>query len=103
MLRHAPLQKRRQDDSSVSVEISRRRRVGETLELALKGAGGEPVDLWRTLDSHGFSELPPMRLAEPHVLEVTLPAGRGRPRVVRISGDRFGPALVEVSGPPASA
>ena len=77
--------------------------MGETLELALKGAGGEPVDLWRTLDSHGFSELPPMRLAEPHVLEVTLPAGRGRPRLVRISGDRFGPALVDVSGPSASA
>jgi 3-methyladenine DNA glycosylase/8-oxoguanine DNA glycosylase len=77
--------------------------VGQTVELALKGAGGEPVDLWRTLDSHGFSELPPMRLAEPHVLEVTLPAGRGRPRLVRISGDRFGPALVDVFGPSASA
>jgi 3-methyladenine DNA glycosylase/8-oxoguanine DNA glycosylase len=76
--------------------------VGQTLELALKGAGGEPVDLWRTLDSHGFSELPPMRLAEPHALEVTLPAGRGRPRLVRISGDRFGPALVDVSGPSVS-
>jgi N-glycosylase/DNA lyase len=76
--------------------------VGETIELALKGAGGEPVDLWRTLDSHGFSELPPMRLPEPHALEVTLPTGRGRPRLVRIFGERHGPALIDVSGPSPS-
>jgi 3-methyladenine DNA glycosylase/8-oxoguanine DNA glycosylase len=70
-----------------------------TLELVLSGAGGEPVDLWRTLDSHGFSELPPMRLAAPHALEVTFATDRGRPRTVRVSGERFGPAHVEVVGP----
>ena len=28
-------------------------------ELELKGAGGEPVDLRRTLASHGVADLPP--------------------------------------------
>ena len=28
-------------------------------ELELVGAGGEPVDLWRTLASHGVADLPP--------------------------------------------
>jgi 3-methyladenine DNA glycosylase/8-oxoguanine DNA glycosylase len=74
-----------------------------TVELPLVGAGGEPVDLWRTLDSHGFSELPPMRLPEPHVLEVTLRSGRGRPRTVRISGERLGPARVTLMGPSPTA
>ena len=75
------------------------RLLTSSVELVLAGAGGEPVDLWRTLDSHGFSELPPMRLPEPHVLEVTLATSRGRPRTVRISGDRAGPARVAVAGP----
>jgi hypothetical protein len=29
-------------------------------ELALAGAGGEPVDLWRSIQSHGLVDLPPM-------------------------------------------
>jgi 3-methyladenine DNA glycosylase/8-oxoguanine DNA glycosylase len=72
--------------------------VTTTLELPFVGAGGEPVDLWRTVDSHGFSDLPPMRLVEPHVLEVTLPVDGGRPRTVRVGGDRRGPARVDVLG-----
>jgi hypothetical protein len=32
-----------------------------TIEFPLVGAGGEPVDLVRTLNSHGFVDLPPMR------------------------------------------
>lgn len=73
------------------------------IELRLAGAGGEPVDLWRTLDSHGFSELPPMRIPSPHTLELTLTLPRGRPRTVRISGERRGPGTVAVSGAVPSA
>jgi hypothetical protein len=32
--------------------------------LPLRGAGGEPVDLWRTINSHGLVALPPMRIDE---------------------------------------
>ena len=42
-------------------------------EIPLVGAGGEPVELRRTLLSHGFVELPPMRLDEDvPSLELTL-------------------------------
>jgi N-glycosylase/DNA lyase len=72
-----------------------------TLELPLRGAGGEPVDLWRTLVSHGFAELPPLRLDESERwLELVLPAdGRG-PRVVRVTAGRPGHAAIAVAGPP---
>ena len=29
------------------------------IEIRLRGPGGEPVDLWRTLVSHGFHDLAP--------------------------------------------
>src|SRR5207344_2856032 len=52
-------------------------------ELRLLGAGGEPIDLVRTLNSHGFVELPPMR-PDPDFrsVELTLAIPRGRPRRV---------------------
>jgi 3-methyladenine DNA glycosylase/8-oxoguanine DNA glycosylase len=51
----------------------------------LAGPGGEPVDLWRTLVSHGVASLPPMSLDEDaRTLEVTLPVRGARPRTVRI-------------------
>jgi N-glycosylase/DNA lyase len=57
------------------------------------------VDLWRTLTSHGFSDLPPLRLDETaRTLELTVPMPRGRPRRVRIGGGRRGRAAVEVLG-----
>ena len=34
----------------------------DTWEFPLKGPGGEPIDLDRLIASHGFVELPPMRL-----------------------------------------
>jgi 3-methyladenine DNA glycosylase/8-oxoguanine DNA glycosylase len=74
--------------------------VSVQLEFELAGAGGEPVDLWRTLNSHGFVDLPPMRLlSDSRSLEVTIPVGRGRPRTVVISeaGGRTG--RVTVLGP----
>ncbi len=70
-----------------------------TTELPLVGAGGEPVDLARTIASHGFADLPPMR-ADPGAcsLEVTLPTARGRPRTVRIHPGRDGHAAITVLG-----
>jgi N-glycosylase/DNA lyase len=65
-------------------------------ELELVGAGGEPVDLWRTLASHGLAELPPNALdEEARTLETTLPLPGGRARTIRISAGRPGFALVE--------
>jgi 3-methyladenine DNA glycosylase/8-oxoguanine DNA glycosylase len=73
------------------------------LELPLRGAGGEPVDLRRTLASHGLVDLPPMRLAEDsRWLEVTVPVPRGRPRTVRIAEGRPDHAAVAIGGPAPS-
>jgi 3-methyladenine DNA glycosylase/8-oxoguanine DNA glycosylase len=42
----------------------------------LVGAGGEPVDLWRTILSHGVASLPPGRLdEEARTFEYVLPEG----------------------------
>jgi len=92
-------------------------------ELELRGPAGEPVDLRRTLLSHGVAALPPATLDEAAcALTVTLPAAGG-PRTVRISGGprtsagpppggatrrgRGGPAVALLSladaGPPPSA
>jgi N-glycosylase/DNA lyase len=70
-----------------------------TRELRLLGAGGEPVDLVRTLNSHGFVELPPMR-PDPdfRAVEITLRTRRGRPRRVRIESGRPGHARLAVLG-----
>ena len=70
------------------------------LELALRGAGGEPVDLRRTIASHGVADLPPNRIdEEAWTLDLTLPVARGRPRRVRVSPGRKGHAKLEVAGP----
>jgi 3-methyladenine DNA glycosylase/8-oxoguanine DNA glycosylase len=76
----------------------------EKIELPLLGAGGEPVDLARTVNSHGFAELPPARLDEANTtLEVTLRVRRGRPRRVRIEPGGKGGVAVEIIGPRAGA
>jgi 3-methyladenine DNA glycosylase/8-oxoguanine DNA glycosylase len=68
-------------------------------ELRLAGAGGERVDLWRTINSHGLVELPPMRVdAEARALEVTLPFEGSRPRTVRVTEARPGFAAFSVTG-----
>ena len=68
-------------------------------ELGLVGAGGEPVDLRRTLASHGVATLPPQRLdEEAWTLETTLPLPRGRARTVRVRAGRRGHAAVELVG-----
>jgi 3-methyladenine DNA glycosylase/8-oxoguanine DNA glycosylase len=70
------------------------------VELPLVAAGGEPVDLWRTLNSHGVADLPPSLIDEDaRRLDVTLAAGRGRPRTVRVQQGRPGYARISESGP----
>jgi 3-methyladenine DNA glycosylase/8-oxoguanine DNA glycosylase len=70
--------------------------VPEALELELVGAGGEPVDLRRTLGSHGVADLLPNRLDEQEwTLETTL-AVDGRARTVRVLEGTPGHARVEL-------
>ena len=72
-------------------------------ELPLVGAGGEPVDLWRTISSHGVADLPPNKIDEDaRTLEVTLRVPRGRPRMVGVAQGRTGKAMVTVLGPAPS-
>lgn len=73
------------------------------MELALKGAGGEPVDLWRTIASHGVASLPPNRIDEgARTLETTLLVREGVARTVHVRAGRRGWARVDVLGrPPA--
>jgi 3-methyladenine DNA glycosylase/8-oxoguanine DNA glycosylase len=69
------------------------------VEVPLRGPGGEPVDLWRTLLSHGFHGLPPMRLDEAaRTLEFTVRVPRGKPRRLRVGSGATGTARVEVLG-----
>jgi len=68
-------------------------------ELPLVGAGGEPVDLPRTLASHGVASLPPSRIdEEAWTLDVTLPIPRGA-RTVHVRAGDAGIAIVELAGP----
>jgi len=65
-------------------------------EVELRGAGGEPVDLWRTLSSHGVADLPPNSIDEKtRSLTTTLALPRGQARTIRIGPGRPGFALVE--------
>jgi 3-methyladenine DNA glycosylase/8-oxoguanine DNA glycosylase len=65
-------------------------------EIELRGAGGEPVDLWRTVVSHGLNFLPPATIDEDaRVLTITLPVPRRRPATVVVREGRPGKALVE--------
>ena len=67
--------------------------------MQLVGGGGEPVDFWRTIASHGLVELPPMRVDEERrTLEVTLALARGRARTVELAAGRTGHAVLRVDG-----
>ena len=69
------------------------------LLLPLKGPGGEPVDLARTLASHGVATLPPMAIDErERSFEVTLPVSRGRPRIVRVRASGSRAVTIEIAG-----
>src|SRR5947207_12040128 len=71
-------------------------------ELPLRGAGGEPILLARTMASHGVASLPPSRIdEETWTLDVALPVPRGA-RTVRVSPAGSRHAHVEVVGADAS-
>ena len=73
--------------------------------LALRGPGDEPVDVRRTLDSHGFSELAPARLdRDTHELTTTVRLPAGKPRRIRLTpGDGPGAVEIDLLGPAPSA
>jgi 3-methyladenine DNA glycosylase/8-oxoguanine DNA glycosylase len=73
--------------------------VSAAIEIRLRGPGGEPVDLWRTLISHGFADLPPVFLdTTKRTLDLTIRMRRGAPRRIRIGAGRRGSARVELIG-----
>jgi 3-methyladenine DNA glycosylase/8-oxoguanine DNA glycosylase len=91
--------KRRAHPNAQLPHVQDRADVSALLELPLRGAGGEPVDLRRTIASHGLVDLPPMRPVEDgRALEVTLPLPGNRPRTVLIAPGRPGQAAVTVLG-----
>jgi 3-methyladenine DNA glycosylase/8-oxoguanine DNA glycosylase len=74
--------------------------VMTTFELPLRGPAGEPVDLARTLNSHGFADLSPVALdEEANVIEFTVRVAGGSPRRVRVGAGSRGKARVDVLGP----
>lgn len=69
------------------------------MELRLVGAGGEPVDFWRTVNSHGLNFLPPARIdEEARTIELTLQPG---PRTVVVRESE--PGFATISGRPTNA
>ena len=74
--------------------------MATSVEIPLRGPAGEPVDLWRTIVSHGVASLPPAEVDEDaQVMTVTLPVAGAGPRTVRIRRGRAGKARVDVFGP----
>jgi N-glycosylase/DNA lyase len=70
-------------------------------ELELVGAGGEPVDLRRTLVSHGVADLPPNEIdAEARTLTTTLASPQGA-TTVQVGDGSARTARVTGSGPRA--
>jgi 3-methyladenine DNA glycosylase/8-oxoguanine DNA glycosylase len=68
-------------------------------ELELRGAGGEPVDLRRTLASHGVADLPPNVIDdEAATLTTTIELPRAA-ATIRVGPARAGFARVEGRGP----
>jgi N-glycosylase/DNA lyase len=68
-------------------------------ELPLRGAGGEPVDLRRTVSSHGLVSLPPLRPdPDAPALEATVRLPAGRVRTLLIDEGAPGTARVRALG-----
>ena len=68
-------------------------------DLPLAGPAGEPVDLWRTLVSHGVADLPPSSVdEEARRLVTTVPLPGQKPRTLHVSEGKDGSAQVEVLG-----
>ncbi|MGH2561245.1 MAG: DNA-3-methyladenine glycosylase family protein [Thermomicrobiales bacterium] len=75
-----------------------------TIEFPLVGAGGEPVDLWRTINSHGIASLPPMAVDETaRTLTVTTALTGIGPRTLTISAGQSGHGQVQAHELPPGA
>ena len=73
------------------------------LTVPLRGPAGEPVDLWRTLVSHGVADLAPMSVDEnARTLTATLALPGTKPRTVVVR-EGAGTARVDVLGPKPGA
>jgi N-glycosylase/DNA lyase len=73
--------------------------VSWSATLLLAGEGGEPVDLWRTIMSHGVADLPPNRIdEEARTLETTVAVPRGRPQTVIVREGQGGKATLSGFG-----
>lgn len=71
------------------------------VEIPLRGAGGEPVDLMRTIRSHGLASLPPMRRDDERgTFEVTLCADGAGSRTILVSPAGPGLARATIAGLP---
>jgi N-glycosylase/DNA lyase len=76
------------------------------LTFGLVGPGGEPVDLWRTVVSHGMSDLPPFDVDEDaRTMGVTLRVAGAGPRTLTVRRGEPATAVVEMAGraPPGRA
>ena len=74
-----------------------------TVELELVGAGGEPVDLRRTLASHGVADLPPNQIdAEAATLTTTVALPHGA-TTLQVGEDSARTARVAGKGPRSGA
>ena len=72
--------------------------------IPLRGPGGEPVDLWRTILSHGVASLPPHRVDEERrTFTAALRDGTGTVRVVRVTGEEPAHASVAIVGASADS
>jgi len=70
-----------------------------TFQVALVGPGGEPVDLWRTIQSHGLTDVPPMRVdLLSRSLEATLPVPGVGARTVQVTAADGAAGQVTVLG-----
>ncbi|MFP5352888.1 MAG: DNA-3-methyladenine glycosylase family protein [Actinomycetota bacterium] len=68
-------------------------------DIALRGPQGEPVDLRRTISSHGLTSLPPFEpLHDERALRATVPLRRGRPRTIEIHPRGERRASIEIVG-----
>jgi 3-methyladenine DNA glycosylase/8-oxoguanine DNA glycosylase len=67
--------------------------------IELRGAGGEPVDLARTLLSHGVADLPPNAVAKDGTALDTVLLAEGQAWPVRVLADGPGFARLEADAP----
>jgi len=69
----------------------------QTVQFPLIGPGGEPVDLWRTLQSHGIAELPPAAV-DPvtRSMTVVVRLSDGSPAMVTIAPGETGSGVLSV-------